>query len=73
MLAANVFLKGHRIRVEVSSSNFPSYARNLNTVRNPYTETDYETAINQVMHGPQQPSRITLPIVALPERRPRAP
>jgi putative CocE/NonD family hydrolase len=73
MLAANVFLKGHRIRVEVSSSNFPSYARNLNTVRNPYTETEYETAINQVLHGPGQPSRITLPVVTLPERRPRAP
>ena len=73
MLAANVFLKGHRIRVEVSSSNFPSYARNLNTVRNPYTETEYETAINQVVHGPKQPSRITLPVVTLPERRPRAP
>ncbi|HEY7799162.1 MAG TPA: CocE/NonD family hydrolase [Hyphomonadaceae bacterium] len=73
MLAANAFLKGHRIRVEVSSSNFPSYARNLNTVRNPYTETEYETAINQVLHGPKQLSRITLPIVTLPERRPRAP
>ena len=64
--------KGHRIRVEVSSSNFPTYARNLNTVRNPYTSTEYDTAINQVMHGPKQPSRITLPVVALPERRPRA-
>ncbi|HVY89485.1 MAG TPA: CocE/NonD family hydrolase, partial [Hyphomonadaceae bacterium] len=31
MLAANVFLKGHRIRIEISSSNFPTYARNLNT------------------------------------------
>ena len=73
MLAANVFLKGHRIRVEISSSNFPSYARNLNTVRDPYTSTEYETAINQVMHGPKQLSRITLPVVTLPDRRPRAP
>jgi putative CocE/NonD family hydrolase len=73
MLAANVFLKGHRIRVEVSSSNFPSYARNLNTVRDPYTSTEYDTAINQVLHGPKQLSRITLPVVTLPERRPRAP
>jgi putative CocE/NonD family hydrolase len=73
MLAANVFLKGHRIRVEISSSNFPSYARNLNTVRNPYTSTEYDTAVNQVLHGPKQLSRITLPVVALPDRRPRAP
>ena len=39
MLVANVFLKGHRVRIEVSSSNFPSYARNLNTANDPYTST----------------------------------
>jgi predicted acyl esterase len=73
MLAANVFLKGHRVRVEVSSSNFPTYARSLNTVRSPYTSTEYDVANNQVLHGPGRLSRITLPVVALPERRLRAP
>ena len=73
MLAANVFLKGHRVRIEVSSSNFPAYARNLNTVRNPYTSTDVQIANNQVLHGPQQLSHITLPVVVLPARTPRAP
>ena len=65
MLAANVFLKGHRIRVEVSSSNFPTYARNLNTAANPYTTTETRVAHNTVLHGPATLSRIELPIVAL--------
>ena len=67
MLAANVFLKGHRIRVEVSSSNFPSYARNLNTAGDPYTSTATALATNRVRHGAETPSRIELPIVALPD------
>lgn len=67
MLAANVFLKGHRIRVEVSSSNFPSYARNLNTVEDPYTSTATAVAENRVRHGPGTPSRIELPVVTLPD------
>jgi hypothetical protein len=68
MLAANVFLKGHRIRIEVSSSNFPSYARSLNTTNDPYTSTETAVADNQVMHGPGTESKITLPIVTLPGR-----
>jgi predicted acyl esterase len=67
MLAANVFLKGHRVRVEVSSSNFPAYARNLNTAGNPYTTTETAVAANSVLHGPAALSRIELPVVALPE------
>jgi putative CocE/NonD family hydrolase len=73
MLAANVFLKNHRIRVEVSSSNFPSYARNLNTRGDPYTTTEVAVANNLVLHGPGHASRIQLPVVALPARLPRAP
>ena len=61
MLVANVFLKGHRVRVEVSSSNFPSYARNLNTTADPYTSTQIATARNSVVSGGMS-SRIALPI-----------
>jgi len=68
MLAANVFRSGHRVRVEVSSSNFPSYARNLNTAADPYTSTETRIAHNQVRHGPNQLSAITLPVVALPRK-----
>ena len=67
MLAGNVFLKGHRVRIEVSSSNFPNYARNLNTAGDPYTTAETAVATNVVRHGPATLSRIELPVVALPE------
>ena len=67
MLAGNVFLKGHRVRVEVSSSNFPSYARSLNTAGDPYTTTETAVATNAVHHGPMALSRVELPVVALTE------
>jgi len=64
MLVANVFLKGHRVRVEVSSSNFPSYARNLNTAHDPYTSTELVVARNSVVNGPGKLSKIVLPVAA---------
>lgn len=64
-VTANVFLPGHRIRLEVSSSNFPRYDRNTNT-GGVIAEESAEQAIvatNQVRHGRQHPSRLVLPIV----------
>lgn len=61
MLVSNVFPKGHRIRVEISSSDFPAYARNLNTAEDPYTSTRIRVAHNSVLHGPGRVSRIRLP------------
>jgi len=66
MLVANVFRKGHKVRVEVSSSNFPSYARNLNTAADPYTSTEVRIATNHVVHSGNEASRIVLPVVELP-------
>jgi putative CocE/NonD family hydrolase len=66
MLVGNVFLKGHSIRIEVSSSNFPTYARNLNTAADPYTSTETRIANNKVLHGPGHLSKIMLPVVELP-------
>ncbi len=66
MLVANVFRQGHRIRLEVSSSNFPSYARNLNTAADPYTSTEVRIANNRVIHSGNEASRIVLPVVELP-------
>jgi putative CocE/NonD family hydrolase len=66
MLVANVFLKGHRVRIEVSSSNFPSYARNLNTANDPYTSTEVAVARNTVAGGAGRLSKVTLPVVELP-------
>jgi uncharacterized protein len=61
--SANTFLAGHRIRVEISSSNYPRIERNLNTGGNNYNETDFVSAINRVYLGGDQASFITLPVV----------
>ena len=59
----NVFLKGHRIRLQVSSSNFPRFVRNLNTGDNNYDETEFVTAKNTIHHSAKYPSHILLPVV----------
>ncbi len=63
MSTSNYFAAGHRIRIEVSSSNFPRFTRNLNTGGNNYDETEGMVAHNQVHHSPAHPSQIRLPIV----------
>ena len=62
---ANVFLPGHRIRLEVSSSNFPRFARNSNTGGEIAREAaaDYRPAINRIFHDAVHPSRLILPII----------
>lgn len=62
MATSNLFKKGHRIRIEVSSSNFPRFARNLNTGGNNYDESEGVVAINKVHHSKKYPSNIKLPI-----------
>lgn len=63
MTTANTFLAGHRIRVEVTSSSFPKYARNLNTGgRNEFEKTGV-VATNSVKHSRAEPSYIVLPVV----------
>ena len=62
---ANVFLPGHRIRLEVSSSNFPRFDRNSNTGGDLVTETadQYRPAINCIFHEAAHPSHLILPII----------
>lgn len=62
MSTSNVFKEGHRIRIEISSSNFPRFARNLNTGGNNYDESDGVIALNKIHHSSQYPSQIRLPI-----------
>jgi putative CocE/NonD family hydrolase len=54
---------GHRLRVEVSSSNFPRFDRNLNTGGKNYDETTWKVAKNSVHHTAARPSRLILPVV----------
>jgi putative CocE/NonD family hydrolase len=64
---SHTFLPGHRMRVEISSSNFPRFDRNLNTGEDPMTGTRMEKARQTIYHSAQYPSHIVLPII------PRAP
>ena len=63
MVSAIRFPAGHRIRLDVSSSNFPSYDRNLNTGGNNYDEKTWVVAQNAVHHDPQHQSHLVLPVI----------
>jgi putative CocE/NonD family hydrolase len=63
MTTSNYFEAGHRIRIEVSSSNFPRFDRNLNTGGNNYDEVKGVVAHNVVHHSQQYPSQVTLTVV----------
>jgi len=60
---SNVFLAGHKLRLEVSSSNFPRFDRNLNTGVEQATATRIVKATNFVWHDQTHPSAIILPVV----------
>lgn len=60
---SNVFRKGHRLRLEVSSSNFPRFDRNLNTGEGPAFATKYVSATNTIYHDSEHPSAVVLPVV----------
>jgi uncharacterized protein len=60
---SHVFLPGHRIRLEIASSNFPRFDRNLNTGEDQATGTRRHTARQTVFHDSRYPSQIMLPVV----------
>lgn len=55
--------KGHRIRLEISSSNYPRFDRNPNTGNTIYNETNTKIATQTVYHGKSYPSHILLPLI----------
>jgi putative CocE/NonD family hydrolase len=69
---SNVFKKGHVIRLEISSSNFPRFDRNLNTGRNRYlkasedinSEPPFKSATNVIFHDAEHPSALILPVIS---------
>ena len=62
-MTSNVFLKGHRIRVDVSSSNFPRFDRNPNT-GNPFgQDAELRVAHQTIVHDEAHPSHILLPVI----------
>jgi len=60
---SNYFAPGHMIRLEISSSNFPRYDRNLNTGGNNFDESEWVVAKNVIHHSKKYPSHIILPII----------
>eukprot|EP01043_Picozoa_sp_COSAG02_P052785 COSAG02_NODE_5741_length_4076_cov_6.010561_4_plen_130_part_00 len=60
---SNYFHKGHRIRLQMSSSDFPLYERNLNTGGKNWDESTWLVAQNSVHHSAEHPSRLILPII----------
>jgi putative CocE/NonD family hydrolase len=60
---SNLFREGHRIGLEVSSSNFPRFDRNLNTGHELGADAEMRPALQTVFHDAERPSRLVLPIV----------
>ncbi len=60
---SNTFLAGHRIRLEVSSSNFPRFDRNPNTGELPGRSTEMVSALQTVFHSSKYSSRLILPVI----------
>jgi len=63
MTTSNYFEAGHRMRIEVSSSNFPRFDRNLNSGGNNFDEAQGVVAHNAVHHSKQYPSKVTITVV----------
>ena len=60
---SNLFLKGHQIRLEISSSNFPRIDRNTNTGEEIGSDTEFVSALQHVFHTDEYPSHVKLPVV----------
>jgi len=63
LTTSNYFAPGHRLRIEVSSSNFPRFDRNMNTGGHNYDEATGVVAHNAVHHSKQYPSQLTITVV----------
>jgi putative CocE/NonD family hydrolase len=63
LLTSNLFEKGHRIRIQISTTFFPNFSRNLHTGDLETTASHSQRATIRVYHDRQRPSRVTLPVV----------
>jgi len=64
LITSNVFLKGHRMRVQISGSFYPNFSRNLQSGKSEVDSTEMKKARIRVYHDAEHPSQIVLPIVA---------
>jgi len=68
---SNVFLVGHKLRLQIASSDFPRFDRNLNTGASPETSSDHITATNVIYHDRAHPSAPDCAARALTPVKPR--
>ncbi len=68
-VTSNVFLKGHKIRLEISSSNFPRFDRNPNTGRAIADEAELRKASQVVYHDRVRASHVVLPVIPAESRK----
>jgi hypothetical protein len=59
---SNVFLKGHRVRLEISSSSFPRFSRNTNTGNHPEKDSTFAVAHQTIYHDRTRPSSVSLSV-----------
>jgi len=64
MLTSNVFLRGHRIRVQISGAFYPHFSRNLQTGKSEIVSAESKKGIITIHHDREHASRIVLPVVA---------
>ncbi len=57
-------MNGHRIRLEITSSDFPNHDRNHNTGRNDLEDTELVAAEQRIVHGGEYASRLVVPVDA---------
>jgi len=62
-VTSNAFLPGHKIRIEISSSNFPRFDRNLNTGEPFGTGSEFINATQTIYHDNERPSHVLLPVI----------
>jgi len=60
---SHVFLPGHSVRLEISSSNFPRFDRNLNTGEDQATGSRWQAAAQTIFHDQRYPSHLLLPVI----------
>jgi uncharacterized protein len=68
---SNVFRKGHMMRLEVSSSNFPRFDRNLNTGADQATSRQFVSATNTILHDAEHPSALLVSVIPAGAATPR--
>ena len=62
---SNLFKKGHKIRIEISSSNFPKFDRNLNTGKFVFDDDEIKTSTQKIFHNKHHPSHVIFPIIPI--------